>query len=73
MQDTDLETYKIKAPTFTFHDENNKLVGTLHCGDPMRFEGNADKSARIFFDELIKLMVEAPQGGDFHADRKRAV
>lgn len=39
----------------TFRGASEKPVGELHLGPPMRFEGDADASARIFFDCVIAL------------------
>jgi len=45
-----------------FNDVNGKLVGTLFLEDPLRFEGNADQSARLFIDNVI---------GHWNGDEKR--
>ena len=43
----------------TFHNENNKEVGRLEFGkDGMTFTGNADESAKIFFDHFLKGYVD---------------
>jgi hypothetical protein len=42
-----------KNPTFTFYD-GEKVIGTLYLESPMRFEGDADESARLFFDNVIE-------------------
>lgn len=47
------------APTFTtdakpntirFAAKEKGVVGTLYLDEPMRFEGDADESARVFFE-----------------------
>lgn len=43
-----------------FEGTDNKAVGTLSFDDGvLKFEGNADESARIFFDHFLKPMVDA--------------
>lgn len=41
-----------------FKDENNNEIGRLYVTSPMRFEGNVDESARLFFEHLIKRYME---------------
>ena len=36
---------------------NGKIVGTLYIEDPIRFDGNAEESAKIFFNEVIKVII----------------
>ena len=55
------ETFKLAPwiPKISFHDQNNNLVGTLVIENgTMRFEGNADESAKVFFENIIKLYGE---------------
>ena len=33
------------------------VVGTLYLGPPMRFEGDAEESARVFFEQVIQKYV----------------
>ncbi|RPJ00626.1 MAG: hypothetical protein EHM36_14390 [Deltaproteobacteria bacterium] len=37
-----------------FHNSAGEVVGTLYLEDPMRFEGNADESAKVFFESVIR-------------------
>jgi len=41
-----------------FNDVNGKLVGTLFLEDPLRFEGNADRSARMFINNILRYWYE---------------
>lgn len=41
--------------SFTFYDGAHELVGTLHFGPPMRFEGDCDASAKLFFEHVCRL------------------
>jgi len=43
------------ANTLTMTDDKGDLVGTLYLENPMRFEGNVEESAKIFFDEVVRL------------------
>ena len=43
---------EIKTITFA---EDGKELGKLIMEDPMRFEGNAEESAQVFFDYVVKL------------------
>jgi len=43
-----------EAATIKFFKDDT-LVGTLFLGPPMRFEGDADESARAFFDLVINV------------------
>ena len=67
MEDTILETNSGKLqfstpPTphdITFHNEDNKEVGRLEfTKEGMKFTGNADESAKIFFDLFLKGYVD---------------
>ena len=61
---TDLISLKLeKDPTIwqtssnreiSFYDDLD-LVGVLYLESPMRFEGRAKESAKIFFNEVMKL------------------
>ena len=42
-------------PQFIAFTENNKVIGKLWLQEPMRFEGDVKKSARVFFDNVIEL------------------
>ena len=46
------------AHAFYFSDANGKEVGVLYLEDPMRFEGNAEESAKIFFEYLIIFILD---------------
>lgn len=37
-----------------FCDDKGNRVGTLYLESPLRFEGNADASAKAFFNHLLK-------------------
>ena len=39
----------------TFSDGNSKIGSLTMVGGQLRFEGNADASAKVFFDYLVKL------------------
>ena len=54
---------KFSAPptphNMTFHNEDNKEVGRLEFGkEGMEFTGNADESAKIFFNDFLKGYVD---------------
>ena len=39
-----------------FYDiKTNKEIGKLFLESPMRFEGDVERSAKMFFDEFVKL------------------
>lgn len=42
-----------KPNEIQFKTKEKGVVGTLHLHPPMRFEGDADESARAFFECLI--------------------
>lgn len=43
----------------TFHNEKGKEVGRLEFGEKgMKFTGNADESAKVFFDHFLKGYVD---------------
>ena len=46
------------VPKITFVGEDGEEVGALYLGDPMRFKGNVEESARIFFERLIEYAYE---------------
>ena len=49
-------------PAIIFEKENGQVqVGQLEYGPPMRFEGDAEESARIMF-ELVCYLWNEPQG-----------
>ena len=49
-------------PAIIFHKDNGQVeVGRLEYGPPMRFEGDAEESARIMF-ELVCYLWNEPQG-----------
>lgn len=54
------ESMPIKIPStdkIKFFNEQQELVGTLYLKNPMRFEGNVDESAKIFFEQIVKNMI----------------
>jgi hypothetical protein len=56
-----LNTSLYIPPTYTvqFYKDGGK-IGELNWKDgPMRFEGNAEESAQVFFDEVIKRYTQA--------------
>lgn len=43
-------------PCMTFHNSKNKMIGSLDfSGEKIKFEGDAEESAKIFFDYLCDL------------------
>lgn len=44
--------------TVTFYDSTNELIGTLYLENPMRFEGNAEESAKVFFNFVTEYLKE---------------
>jgi len=53
-------TESISPRNVTFMGENNEVVGKLTWDDGIfKFEGEAEESARIFFDSLKLLMPES--------------
>ena len=54
-----LKIYQPTYPSIVFRN-NDKNVGTLNWSDgTMRFEGAADESAQLFFDNIIKIYVQS--------------
>lgn len=35
--------------------QDSKIIGTLHPGPPMRFEGDTEESAKLFFQHVCRL------------------
>lgn len=57
--ETDSAKFKLvqsQPQNITFHSDG-KLIGTLYMTPPMHFEGDAKESAKIFFEQVIKLMM----------------
>lgn len=54
-----LQDWSVAPATITFHNEKEGPVGTLYLENPVRFEGNADASAKVFFDCLKKLVTDS--------------
>ena len=49
----------VPAPhVMTFHNEKGVEVGRLDFEKEMKFTGNADESAKIFFDHILKGYVD---------------
>jgi len=46
------------AHTVVFHNRDGETVGTLWFDGPMRFEGDAEESARVFFEHFLKQLVD---------------
>jgi hypothetical protein len=46
------------ANKFHFSGEDGKEIGVLYLEDPMRFEGNVEESAKMFFEYVIKYCKE---------------
>jgi hypothetical protein len=40
------------------NEEDGETIGKLYLESPMRFEGDAEESARIFFEHVIKRATE---------------
>lgn len=40
--------------TIQFSTDEAGVVGTLHLGPPMTFEGDAEESTRVFFEQVIQ-------------------
>jgi hypothetical protein len=58
-----------------FHDENNKEIGRLDLNGPtMKFEGDAEKSAKLFFDLIAqyfqKRLEEEREAGRLEASQR---
>ena len=54
-----LKLHQPTCPSIVFRN-NNKNVGTLDWSDgTMRFEGDADESAQLFFDNIVKIYVQS--------------
>lgn len=45
--------YQGHSQCITFQGDDGEMVGTLHLTDPMRFEGNADDAAKVFFERVV--------------------
>ena len=56
-QETDPKIVTATLPSNTdsigFYDKNQKEIGTLYLEPPMRFEGDAEESAKIFFEFVL--------------------
>lgn len=47
------------APTcMFFYNANNEEIGKLYLEKPMKFEGDVEESAKMFFNHLISLSEE---------------
>ena len=54
-----LKLYQPTYPSIIFRN-NDKNVGTLDWSDgTMKFKGDADESAQLFFDNIIKIYVQS--------------
>lgn len=50
----------INYPNISFCNKENKIVGKLDWSDgTMKFTGDADDSAQLFFDNIIKIYFQA--------------
>jgi hypothetical protein len=47
-------TIEISTPTYVAFYAGEKLVGKLYLEEPMRFEGDVEESARLFFEYVIR-------------------
>lgn len=56
--DQGITAYELRPHQIEFRDDSNNTVGTLYCENPLRFEGNADASAKLFFDAMVKQWYE---------------
>ena len=52
-------TFAKPGPQFMAFQSDSREVGKLWFDDPMRFEGDAEASANIFFDYAIKINNQA--------------
>jgi hypothetical protein len=53
-----LKVYQPTCPSIIFRN-NNKNVGKLDWSDgTMKFEGDADESAQLFFDNIVKRYIQ---------------
>ncbi len=55
--DMDVKFYQPRNDVI-FMDENNQEVGRLVLEKPMRFVGDADASAKVFFDNVLMMMAQ---------------
>jgi hypothetical protein len=56
-----MNLYPLSDPgphTLNFCKEDGETIGKLYLESPMRFEGDAEESARIFFEHVIKRATE---------------
>lgn len=76
--DGEFEILRGNPPQHVTFLKDTKEVGCLHFGPPMRFEGNAEESAQIFFDYVVQVhndrlhkltrLLEAAKCPDEHCD-----
>ena len=52
-------TFRVNpGPTHITFMSNGEEVGKLHLEDPLRFEGNTEASACVFFEHVVALNAE---------------
>lgn len=54
-RDGEFELIRGSFPQFIAFTEDSKVIGKLWLKEPMRFEGDTKKSARIFFENVVAL------------------